>query len=276
MQRNQRITLSFIVEPEFRQKFPPKGINIIFNEGEFRKFPGGNMKITLFVLLFSQIALAGPEVILSNVDHLYVPEGFDSNDSIEVVVTGTFPNPCFARNNVIVEVKDASIDLTVTALAPYEKGDAKLACPDMVVPFKEVVSIGNLQGGVYDVRVNDKTQTALNDKLNVTEAESRAVDDNIYAAIDRVEKKSETEYVLHGWRYSMCVDLKTIKVVTNNKDTLSILPIMTKTADVCPMKGMPTEYAVTLDFSTLKMKKPLLHVRTMDGKSVNTVLNVQQ
>jgi hypothetical protein len=50
---------------------------------------------------------------------------------------------------------------------------------------------------------------------------------------------------------------------------------MKQVSDFCPMKGMPVSYPVRFDFSGLKVKKPLLHVRTMDGKSVNTIIDLE-
>jgi len=235
------------------------------------------MKCSLISLFFiSSIALASPEIILAPVDHLYIPEGFDSNDSVEVVITGMFSNACFSRNNVEVKVKDSLIDVTVSAIAPDTALLATRKCPDMVVPFKEVVTLGNLQGGNYDIRVNGGSRFGLKDKMAISEAASNSVDDAIYAAIEWVERKSKNEVVLHGWRYSNCVDLDRVKIVSNNKDTLSILPVMKQLSDFCPMKGMPTAYSVKVDYSSMKMNKPLLHVRTMDGKSVNTIVTVEE
>ena len=201
------------------------------------------------------------------VKHLYIPSGFDNNDSVEVVVTGTFPNPCYSRNTVSVDLKGDQIAIEVTAI----RRDTKAACPMMQVPFKEVVSLGNLQGGTYDVVVNNK----LNDSLIISEASSNSIDDHLYAGIDQLEQKGPNEYLLRGWRYSNCVDLDRVEVVTNGKDTLSVLPVMKQLSSFCPMKMMPVTYAVTLDFKTLNTKEPLVHVRTMDGKSFNTILTLE-
>lgn len=229
------------------------------------------MKKALPLFLFSALsAYAAADIVPAPVEHLYLPDGFDSNDTVEVVVTGAFPNACYSRNDVSVKVKNDMIDIRVTAVA-HEKTFPVTRCPDMSVPFKEVVHIGSLQGGEYTVKVNDRLQ----DKFSIAESPSHSVDEHIYAAIEWVEHKGANNYVLHGWRYSNCIDLDKVKVISNNKDTLSILPVMKQLTDFCPMKMMPTQYPVKLDFSSMKMKSPLLHVRTMDGKSVNTVLKLE-
>jgi hypothetical protein len=225
-------------------------------------------QVVMMAMLMSNVAFAQSAIGLAPVKHLYIPAGFDSNDSVEVVVTGTFPNPCFARNTVAVNVVNDQIAIEITAI----RRDTKSACPAMLVPYKEVVAIGNLQGGAYDIHVNDQ----LNDKLTIQEATSNSVDDHLYAAIDHIEKIGPNDYVLKGWRYSYCVDLDRVEVVSNGKDTLSILPVMKQTSTLCPMKGMPVSYPVKLDFRALDVKQPLIHVRTMDGKSFNSILNQEE
>ncbi len=228
------------------------------------------MKMTLpLFLLMTATAWAQPEIVPAPVTHLYVPAGFDSNDTVEVVVTGNFPNSCYSRNEVKVDVRDEEIVVNVSA-ATHEKTFPTIRCSDMLVPFKEVVHIGNLQGGDYKITVNNR----LRDTLRVVEATSNSVDENLYAAIEWVEEKGGNNVVLHGWRYSNCIDIDRVEVKSNGKDTLAILPVMKRLTDFCPMKMMPVQYPVKLDLSSLTMRQPLLHVRTMDGKSVNAILRL--
>src|SRR5665647_2161778 len=160
-------------------------------------------RILLSMFLLATLAHAQAEISPSPVKHLYVPIGFDSNDSVEVVVTGNFPNPCYARNTVAVEFKEQQIFIEVTSIRRESKG----MCPEMLVPYKEVISLGNLQGGTYGIHVNNK----LDEKLIVNEARSNSIDDHIYAAIDQLEKKGPNDYVLHGWRYSNCIELDRVE-----------------------------------------------------------------
>lgn len=226
-------------------------------------------KMTLLVTaLIGLSAVANAEVSLAPVKHLYIPTGFDNNDSVEVVVSGTFPTPCYSRNTVAVDLLGDTISIEISAI---QRDANKALCPDMLVPYKEVVALGNLQGGSYEVVVNNK----LKETLLISESSSNAIDDHLYAAIDQLEKVSENEYVLHGWRYSHCVQLDKVEVISNGTDTLSVLPVMKQLSRHCPMKGMPVSYPVSLDFSKLKTREPLVHVRTMDGKSFNNILNLE-
>jgi len=230
------------------------------------------MKFASMLLLLSTVAFAQTqtEIVNSPVDHLYVPDGFDDNDSSEVIVTGFFPNTCHSRNTVNVSMQEGNvIDIQVTAVS--NKTVAR-NCIDMVIPYKEVVSLGSLPTGQYTVRVNQK----LSEKLQIHDAINNVIDDYIYAAIDDVEKQPNGDYFLQGWRYSNCVVVDKVLVYSNEKDIISLLPVLKQVSDFCPMKGMPIQYKVKLDFSSMKTTKPLLYVRTMDGKSYNTIVDLAE
>jgi hypothetical protein len=226
------------------------------------------MPFCLLFLFILSSAWANPVVIPANVDHLYIPEGFDSNDSVEVVVTGTLPDLCHSRHKVETHIQGKVIHLSVTSIL---QGGTK-SCPPLIVPFKEVVTLGQLPDGDYRVHVNEGTPYFLKKKLSIVEAANSAIDNYIYPAIEWVERKSDDSFVLHGWRYSPCFELDDIKVVSNKIDTLSILPVMKQTSDFCPMKGIPVSYPMKLSLAGLRSQKVLLHIRTMDGKSVNTIV----
>ncbi len=230
------------------------------------------MKFAVLFILLAGFAHARPEIVTAPVDHLYIPEGFDNNDSVEIVVTGTFPNPCFARNTVQVNINDSMIDIHISAILPK----ASINCIDMAVPFQEVISLGTLQGGEYGVRVNHRSPFELTESLQIKEATSHSVDENIYAAIDRIENVSENNYIFHGWKYSHCIEFSKVEILSNKRDTLSVLPMMKQVSDFCPMKMTAVSFPVKLDLSEMETKQPLIHVRTMDGKSFNKVLNLAE
>lgn len=144
-----------------------------------------NVKNGLSALaLFTTLNSFATEVIVAPVDHVFVPQGFDSNDSVEVVVTGNFPNTCYSRNQVDVKVVNDAIKVNISALDNTKKGKN---CAQMMIPFKEVVSVGNLQGGKYSIVVNEKSKYELNDQIKITAASSNSVDDHIYALVDYIE-----------------------------------------------------------------------------------------
>lgn len=223
------------------------------------------------IFVFLTHAALAQTVVPSPVDHIFVPKGFDDNDAVEVVVTGKFPNLCYSRNQVSVKQIDKTILIDVTALTR----EAEASCPQMLVPFKEVVTVGNLAAGDYKIIVNQNSADSLSAELAVTTALHPGTDEYFYAAVEWVEQKSKQEFVLHGWRYSACLKLDRIEAISNGKDTLSVLPIMKQVSDFCPMKGVPESYNAKLDLRKFKVKEALLHIRTMDGKSVNTLVKLK-
>lgn len=230
-----------------------------------------HVTVSVISMVFSSLLYAGPIVVNAPVEQLFVPKGFDNNDNVEVMVTGNFPNTCYSRNKVEVKIHDEIVDVTVTALSTKEDNDV---CENIQIPFMESVTIGNLQAGDYKIIVNKK----LSDKLNVETASSRSVDNHLYAQIQYIDLGFtgglSGDAILVGRIQESCLALDTVKYISNGKNTLSILPVLKKVSDDCsntdkkylevPVKFQPKAFA---------SEKVLLFVRTMDGKSVSTLVD---
>ena len=231
-----------------------------------------NTLLATALILSSSVMAQSPSVVEAPVDHLFVPSGFDNNDNVEVVVTGKFPNPCFSRNKVEVEVKDDTVIIDVTSLSK----ESESMCEDLKVPFSETVTIGNLQAGDYKIVVNQGTAYQLNGKLDVAVSSSNSVDDHLYAKIDYVELGFtgglSGDALLVGASVSPCLALDRVEYLSNNQDTLSILPIMKKVGQDCPEKLTKLSIPVKFDPKKIPSEKVLLFVRSIDGKSVHTFI----
>lgn len=234
------------------------------------------MKASLITLLalITIAAQAGPIVVNAPIDHVFIPAGFDNNDNVEVVVTGHFPNACYARNKVEVKVEEEVIDIRITALSlvhPLE------TCSQIIVPFKEVITIGNLQAGKYKLVINKNTPWEIKDQMDISIAPTNSVDDHIYAMVDYIEHGftggMDGSVKLIGWKISDCLEFDHVEYLSNKKDVLSILPIMKKVSDFCPLKMTPLEIDVKFDPASFSENKILLFSRTSDGKSVNSIVN---
>jgi tRNA threonylcarbamoyladenosine modification (KEOPS) complex Pcc1 subunit len=228
----------------------------------------------LVALMMSASVMAAPKLTTVPVDHVFSPNGFDSNDTTEVVVTGYLPNLCYKapRAEVKLDENKNVADIEVKAL---DYSSDTTYCLEMLVPFTEVVPLGVLDKGNYDIKVNKETTTPLESKIKVVEATSDAVDDYIYASVEVVNRKSGTQTVLlEGYNPSDCLQLDEVKFVDNGSDTYSVLPKMKQVSDFCPIKPTPFTYEAELP-TTLESEKVLLHVRVMDGKSVNRVITTK-
>lgn len=235
-----------------------------------------NLFSVIGAISFSTLLMAaGPQIVTSPVDHLFVPEGFDNNDNVEVIVTGKFPNPCYIKNKVDVDVKDEKIFITVTALKKDD--EALLICEPMVVPFKEEVTIGNLQGGDYEVIVNDKTEFEKKDTLKVAVSSSSSVDEHLYPMVEYIELGFtgglSGDALLVAKSPSDCLAFDKVEYLSNKKDTISIMPIMKKISANCNEKTKRIQIPVKFNAHSVKNKEVLLFVRSIDGKSVNTIIS---
>lgn len=216
------------------------------------------------------VCLAGPLDSFETsipVDHIYVPSGFDSNDNAEVIVTGILPDLCYKAPRSTLIIKDGKISVGIKAL---RKNNGLAFCTLIRLPYTISVNIGVLDKGKYNLAVNEKTNFELDGKLTIAEAQSNSVDDTIYANVEKVERPDNEKRTiqLKGYSPSDCFELKEIEVKDNGTDTYSILPKLKQVREFCPKKMIPFTYEFELP-ERLKSDKVLLHVRVMDGRSVN-------
>ena len=229
------------------------------------------MHKTIMMALIGLCVSAGtPVEKLVPVNNIFSPEGFDSNDNVEVIIEGQLPNLCHRSPMKKVVVTDKTVDIKITALHYH---DSNPYCPEMVVPFLEKVDLGILDKGNYAITVNGRSVYKKQGQIKVNESISDAVDESVYARVEYVEKSVGTRTVkLKGYNPSDCFVLDKVEILNNDKDVYSILPRMKQISEFCPMKMIPFEYEVELP-NTLKKDKVLLHVRAMDGKSINTIFS---
>lgn len=223
--------------------------------------------LILLALVSSPLFAAHQQKIVQSqvpVDHLYVPKGFDSNDNVELVVEGYLPNLCYKNPSSIVKVDGKTINISVVANSADFEG---AACAEMIVPFSEVVTVGLLDKGNYDILVNGKEDSSI----FVTESSSDAIDDEIYANVEHIEQiPGEQRVIVKGHHPSFCVEFDRFEVDNNGKDVYQVRPMTKKISDFCPKKMIPFEYEMEVP-TELKRNRVLIHVRSMNGNSVNSI-----
>jgi hypothetical protein len=205
------------------------------------------------------------------VSHVFSPAGFDSNDNVELLVTGYLPNLCYRAPKSSVSIKNGKISIEVVA---NKKQSGLTLCAAVIVPFVESIKIGVLDKGKYDIRVNENTSFAKKSMIAISEAMSTSIDDVVYANVDEIIREDENtrKVVLKGYNPSDCFELKEIVVLDNEVDTYSVLPKMKQVKAHCPKKMIPFSYEMEVP-EKLEANKVLLHVRVMDGRSVNSIFN---
>lgn len=228
------------------------------------------------ILLLGQLSFATTPInnptsymrIPVSAGHTFAPLGFDSNDDVELVITGMFPNMCYKYAKASTRVEKNNIFIELTALHPE---NVNVVCPRVMVPFMEVASVGTLNPGDYKVIINNNTKHASSSAISIAEAKSINIDDNIYANVTYAEQLNNSDVVLiSGSNPSTCFKLDEVKLVTNKKDTYSVLPKLIQTSSLCPQVMTPFEYSFRVP-KDISRKEVLLHIRRMNGKSYNKV-----
>lgn len=233
-----------------------------------------NLKVFSLAVLSTGALMSGavhastPVETYVPIEHVYSPVGFDSNDRTEVVVEGVLPNLCHKSPVTTSKIVGNTIKITVKALK-YDSSNP--FCPEIALPFVSAVNVGLLDKGNYDIVVNGKTVFEKKSAIEVAEASSDAVDDFIYANVDHVEKHEGSRVVdLKGYNPSDCLQLDKVEYYDNAKDTYSVLPKMKQVSTFCPMKMVAFTFPTEVP-TKLESEKVLLHVRVMEGKSVNAI-----
>lgn len=207
------------------------------------------------------------------IEEVFTPVGFDSNDTTEIVITGYLPNLCHKTPKVYIDINENKVNLKVTALS-YHKTNPY--CPQMVVPFTEKVKLGVLSEGEYQIAINENTRHEEFAAIEVSEPAESIIDNHIYANVDYIADLGDKDrkVILKGYNPSYCLELDKVEFKNNGENTYSVLPIMKQVNELCPMKLTPFAYEITIP-KELERKKVLLHVRSMDGSSINRVVTLQ-
>jgi hypothetical protein len=208
-----------------------------------------------------------PEIKRVPVVDVYSPFGFDSNDNTEIVVSGYLPNLCHQHPMTDIEVIGNTIYVEVRS---YYYHPSNPYCPGVEnVPFITTVSMGILPAGMYDIVVN-KGIRSKKSKIGIRQATSDLIDESIYANIQYIEESEAGRSVnLVAMNFVDCLRLKEVRHKVHGQ-TISILPILEQYKGECKKSNKIQKYK--FDVPRLKVGDKqgiLLHVRKMDGRSVN-------
>ena len=201
-------------------------------------------------------------------EHIFVPQGFDSNDTSEVIVTGWYPNPCYEWSHATLDKKQDGVGISLKALV---KQGLDMVCIAMAVPYLQSVKLGALPEGKTKLFVGSQESA-----IRISRANSNSVDDHIYAQVTHVRVEDRKILVIEAENPSDCVVLDHIESVYNGKDTCSVLPIMKQIKEVCDRNSQVSEYKFPIPKECLQAERVLFHVRSLEGKSMNFLLKQQR
>lgn len=211
-----------------------------------------------------------PKEVLIPVSDIYTPKGFDSNDNTEIIITGYLPNLCHKAPKVKTKIQGDKIQVTLTSLK-YDASNPY--CPEVVVPFMKTIDLGVMQKGFYHIIANEGSTFEKEETIQIEKAQDDDIDENIYPLVNYIERVEGTRKIMiKGYNPSDCLELHEIEVISDQENTYAILPKMLQVNEFCPRKMTPFEYEIILP-DTIDKDTVLLHIRSMNGNSVNKLYN---
>ena len=228
----------------------------------------------------SNVALAdNPVLVQAPVDKVFVPTGFDDNDKVEVIVHGHFNSSCYKMGPVSATVDETNKKVTLSAQAFYYAG---ATCIQMISPFIKSVELDrHLTSGNYTIAVAGRPAVETS-QLRVSKSTRPDADDFLYAAVNSASVESgidgARELVLkgqHPYLLDGCVKMEDVKSYVGADKTVVVQPV-TKIVYGDECRGSVNnrfEYRTKFggDFT---QGEYLLHVRVLDGNSVNQFLKI--
>lgn len=219
---------------------------------------------------FNAMAEAAPVRVPATFNKVYVPNGFDSNDQVQIVGEGLFRNTCYRHTQPTVTVNHETKQILVGPAAYEYSG----FCLQVVLPFERVLDVGILKTGTYEIlQTTDKTKLGA---ITIKPALTDSPDDYLYAPISQAFFRQQgltSEIYLTGDFPNSCMSLDNVQVDVQ-KDAIVVLPItkLEQRGD-CQSGQFHFDKLVKVDF--IKPGRYMLHVRSMNGKAVNNLVDIK-
>jgi len=237
----------------------------------------------MFLLVGSRVFAEEVEI---PVETLLAPShGFEEKNNIQVVLYGVLPNACYTLGG---NKTDMDLVKKTVLVHQYATRDRSGICAEdsslplhmsMVIPFTAEVSVGHLGVGDFSFQFEkprgEKGIRALNVAPNVT----LTVDSLPYAVVsgmsvpDIVNGIDEVRVNVEGVLTSTCTDLDDEVKVLKESDVFVLLPtVRVKHNVLCTQALVPFRKEVNL--GRAMPGRYLIHTRSMNGKSVNRLVEV--
>ncbi len=244
------------------------------------------MKITFLVLiLISQISYSQvnpipnyrPVRVKVLPQNVFTPMGFDNNDNVQLVVAGEFPNSCYKVGPVQAVVDSANKRILIRNESYYYKSSW---CVQVMVPYFMSVNVGIVPAGIYTIYAEDSDGTPRKfTRMPVALSKNTGPDDHLYAQINQVfvTRSTSGQFVinLEGQLTNSCMNFGKLEVLYRDNNVVEVLPTVTMSA-TSGCQDVMVPFVKSFPMENIPNGKALIHVRSLSGQSVNTVVNFQQ
>ena len=235
-------------------------------------------------------AKAKSQIVELPIARIFVPaRGFDDNDSVEAVVDGELPNACYLLEKQSIKVDESSKVITVRQFAiRLGSGTCKEGSepnsPEFItpIPFTETISLGKLDSGDYKIAYYPKPELQSLKAFLVGSSPVPNLDSLPYAMVtevsvsDVVTLSKPIQVEIRGILNNSCYHLnEKIGIETIDNVTVVLPTVTIDRQAACLMFTRPFTAGVTLP-PILSEGRYLVHVRSMNGKSLNRVYTVER
>lgn len=227
-------------------------------------------KIAILTMAFviTSWSQTSPQLKNSALDMGYIPNGFDSNDQAQIVVEGTYRDTCSKPAGTRFTVNEATKTIQLSTYEYRYSGP----CLDMLVPHDEVVNLGIVNAGLYQVVQSSGRSLG---RLNVVAATKQSPDDFLYAPVSQAYARNVNGQLLvtvSGSFSNSCMRLQKVQahVQTN---VVTVQPLAQLAQGPCVAGNFPFEQTTAVNAP--RSGRYLLHVRSLNGKSINNLFDIR-
>lgn len=229
---------------------------------------------SLTVSLTASIGLAQPTLIETSFHTSYIPNGFDTNDQVQIVGEGLFPDTCYRPATPEVVIDHDAKTVTITPRAYRYDG---MVCADMVVEYHQVLNLNLLHAGDYKIAQRNVKQEF--GQIEIAVAANSDPDEFLYAPIEQAHfsngsARGTGSIKLNGEFTDSCTQLTNVRVSVQ-PNVIVVQPIATR--DERGPRCTPGRYPFqrTVEVSGLRSGKYLLHVRSLNAQAVNSLVSAE-
>ena len=210
-----------------------------------------------------------PSKVAVSFNRIYVPDGYDDNDSVQIIGEGAYANSCYHNAETRVKVNHFDKTIFLEPMAYKYSG----YCLQVIIPFHRTVDLGILQSGTYQIyQVTDGRRLG---QITINPSKASSPDDRLYAPVSQsyFQGASGNKVVLAGDMPVSCMILKEIKKQVQN-DVIVLQPVVDIDSSQPCVQGS-YHFEVATSIGSVKNGKYFLQVRAMSGKSVSSLVDIR-
>ena len=213
---------------------------------------------------------ATPARVPVDFQKLYTPHGFDSNDNVQIVGEGRFDHACYRPTETKVQVDETKKIITVGPAAFLYHG----WCLQVTLPFHRVMNLGIVSPGDY--QIVQSTDHKVLGHIVIKAAMKLTPDDYLYAPIEQAylrDQQSRTKVLLSGNFANSC--MKLVEVKSQIQKNMIVLQPIAEMQTLANCTDGEFAFEKEVDLGSIPEGRYLLHVRSMNGNAINSLVNVK-